>query len=499
MSNLTWHFFILVFLMLGAASSWATCNHSNFQEYIWDEGKTLEMLSRDKRGCYLRNISLSGEFEEADFRRADLRNAKITNANLVRANLEGARLQGIREVNGVNFTGAKMRGIKLKGGNLEGGIFVGVDAVDVGFRDVTLNGAIFRGAGLAKADFRNQNTLDNVNFEYASLKEADFRGADLSRARLMEADLNGARYDEQTIFPQGFSPKKRGMGLYPADTTTGVAQAISLLSFRQLEGGVFTMGSPRSEEGRGHDEDLPHRVSVPAFSIMDKEVTQEQWMLVMKENPSGFKKPGDCKDEHTYLYGSPLCPQHPVEGIYSMDRQVQPFIGRINNVLGCEDECMRLPSEEEWEFAARGGTTTARFFDDFAFHLSLHASQFAWYLNISRERTRLKTGPVGAKKPNPYGLYDIYGNVAEWTSSIYDHEAICDRDYYPCIAFDQKLNRLSPSVNHYVIRGGHWRSPSRELRSAARNGHFQLHAAWWWGEHFLGLRLAKTVASRESR
>jgi formylglycine-generating enzyme required for sulfatase activity len=146
-------------------------------------------------------------------------------------------------------------------------------------------------------------------------------------------------------------------------------------------------------------------------------VTQEQWEAVMGSNPSFFKG------------GS-----RPVKNVSWFDAQI--FIQKLNQLSGKQN--YRLPTEEEWEYACRAGSTSKYYFGDDASQLG----EYAWYLGNSGQTIH----PVGQKKPNAWGLYDMAGNVWEWTDSWYDS---------------------SPSYR--VIRGGSWSDDAGSCRSATRN------------------------------
>lgn len=182
-----------------------------------------------------------------------------------------------------------------------------------------------------------------------------------------------------------------------------------------VEGGSFDMGSDKG----GSDEKPVHRVQIEGFYIAKHEVTQQQWREVMGTNPSHFKD----------------CDRCPVEEL-SWD-EVQEFIKKLNAETG---KHYRLPTEAEWEFAARGGNKGSG--SNFSGGNTL--DDVAWYTNNSASSTH----PVGEKKPNELGLYDMAGNVWEWCSDWYDE------NYY---STGPARNPTGPASGTYrVLRGGAW-------------------------------------------
>ncbi len=188
----------------------------------------------------------------------------------------------------------------------------------------------------------------------------------------------------------------------------------------------FEMGSPVDENGRVEDEER-HRVKLTrGFRIGVMEVTQEQWEAVMAFNRSNFK-------------GDDL----PVEKISWRD--VVAFCKKLGEKEG---NVYRLPTESEWEYACRAGAAVA-------FGGTGDLDEMGWYAENSDERTH----PVGSKRANAWGLYDMHGNVSEWCSDRYGAE-------YP---EGPVVDPTGPSEGTYrVIRGGSWSHFWRACRCAAR-------------------------------
>lgn len=167
------------------------------------------------------------------------------------------------------------------------------------------------------------------------------------------------------------------------------------MNFVRIEPGTFMMGSPATENGHETDE-VQHQVTLTQpFLMQTTEVTQGQWLAVMGSNPSFYKQPENL--------------QQPVENVSW--QQVQAFISKLNQ-LG--DGQYRLPTEAEWEYAARAGSTTPYFFGANPRFLN----PYAWFVNTSGEPPM--PHPVGQKLPNAFGLYDTIGNVAEFVQDNYN-------------------------------------------------------------------------------
>ena len=223
-----------------------------------------------------------------------------------------------------------------------------------------------------------------------------------------------------------------------------LASVLPSFSFRRIPKGTFVMGSPESEAGRDSDEAQVGVEITKPFEMMSKEVTQKQWFLVMRNNPSYFKGEEYCDN---YDSVNKLCPDHPVERVSWND--VQEYIKKLNDLQGlknCEGSpkdpsgCYRLPTEAEWEWAARAGTKTAYFFGNDASVLG----KYAWYYENSGSRTH----KVGTRAANSLGLHDVYGNVSEWVQDVYREELEEGEDPL----YEGSL--LSGSFR--VVRGGSW-------------------------------------------
>ena len=236
-----------------------------------------------------------------------------------------------------------------------------------------------------------------------------------------------------------------------------------------IEGGEFLLGSPESEANRRVDEGPQRKVSVDSFWMSETEVTWALYRAFM-ENGDPRQKDGTLKtvapgDPLAKIVSQPTPPYTPMHfdmggGDYADE---YPAIGMTQHAASkfCEwlsaqtGEYYRLPTAAEWEYAARAGTTTAYFFGDDPADLG----DYAWFTDNSD----FEYQPVKQKKPNPWGLYDVHGNVAEW---VLDHYT---EDGYSEIT-DGANNPWQQATERYPreVRGGHWDQDPEDLRSAAR-------------------------------
>ncbi len=248
--------------------------------------------------------------------------------------------------------------------------------------------------------------------------------------------------DAQPSPVNNFIPEKSTPYPFPGPNPDQKTYTNSIgMDFVLIPAGEFDMGSPSGEKGRYDFEDPVHKVNIPdGFYLGRYEVTQKQWREVMGSNPS-FSRGDDL----------------PVESVSWND--VQEFIKKLNEKEGTDK--WRLPSEAEWEYAARAGTTTRYFFgDDLDTSIDPKLGDYAWCADP------LLSGPnpVGQYKPNPWELYDMHGNVFEWVQDEIHY------NYNGAPSDGSAWEGGDGSVR--VFRGGSWRSPANVCRSAFRDGNY---------------------------
>lgn len=258
-------------------------------------------------------------------------------------------------------------------------------------------------------------------------------------------------------------PVTRSSSRPPAtQPTTPARQAAPQIEMVLIPAGTFTMGSPESERGRNSNEGPQHQVTVQSFYIGKYEVTQAQWQQVMGTHPSVYI-PSDHNENDL-----------PVPVSWN---EAKEFIRKLNLIK--DRYVYRLPTEAEWEYACRAGTTTEFYFGG---SLSFDQANFdgRWpYGGVGRMTYRGETTPVGSFRPNAFGLYDMHGNLWEWCEDWY-HEN------YDGAPADGSVWASSQGDSR-VIRGGAYNSEGHALRSASRVG---VHTDTTNG--LLGFRLVAT-------
>jgi len=207
-----------------------------------------------------------------------------------------------------------------------------------------------------------------------------------------------------------------------------------------VPGGTFLMGSPETEAGRNNGEGPQHQVTVAPFYMCKYPITQAQWQAVMGNNPSEFKEEN-----------------HPVENVSWDDAMA--FCQKLSELTGKD---YRLPSEAQWEYAGRGGTTTPFYFGETIItNLANYYGDYYPYASGPKGVYREETTEVGIFPPNAFGLYDMHGNVWEWCADPW-------HDNYQGAPSDGRVWEKLGYLKTFVLRGGSWGSFARWTRSAGR-------------------------------
>jgi formylglycine-generating enzyme required for sulfatase activity len=278
------------------------------------------------------------------------------------------------------------------------------------------------------------------------------------------------------------------------------------ITFRMvaIPGGTFTMGSPKTEKGRSDDEGPQHQVVIKPFWMAACEITWDEYNKYRGNKPGkkleeqaepvkeadAVTRPTPPYADETFEKGSG---KHP-----ALDMSHHAAMQYCRWLSMKTGKLYRLPTEAEWEYAARAGTTTAYFFGDDPAGLD----EYATYEKNSDE----KTTEVGKRKPNPWGLYDMYGNVAEWCIDHYE------KDFYARFPLEKPLLQpvQLPTEKRFshVARGGSWNDPAEKCRSAAR-GHSdptwfkqdpqRPRSIWWLTDaDFVGFRVVRAVEEQDN-
>jgi formylglycine-generating enzyme required for sulfatase activity len=269
-----------------------------------------------------------------------------------------------------------------------------------------------------------------------------------------------------------------------------------------IPGGTFRQGSPEGEKGRDADEGPPHPVRIRPFWMGRCEVTWDEFDLFHKGGPASDRENEAARARDVDAVTRPTPPyvdetwgfgggRHPVVGI--AHHAAMEYCHWLSRRTG---KVYRLPTEAEWEYACRAGTTTAYFFGDDPARLG----EFAWYDQNADE----ETWPVGLTKANPWGLHDVYGNVAEW---CLDHYRTDDYRTFPLDQITLGPVRPPTAARYgHVVRGGSWADGPARCRSAARRGSDKSwnrrdpslpQSIWWLSDaDFVGFRVVRAVAEQ---
>ena len=280
------------------------------------------------------------------------------------------------------------------------------------------------GAPRALEDFRKVTVSEEMKALVARHREA----ADAAKAKA-EREAAEAKAKAEREAAEAKAKLSAEINAGRVGSTLGLPLAGNLvMPFAFCPAGSFKMGSPSAEDGHSSDENQVSVSLSKAFWMAKTEVTQAQWRAVMGSDPSHFK-------------GDDL----PVE-VVSWD-DAQKFIKKVNDSgVIPEGWKVALPTEAQWEYACRAGETGP--------YSGGTIEQVAWYDGNRGSKTR----PVGTKKPNAWGLYDMHGNVWEWCADWYDDSLSGGTD------------PSGPSSGVYrVVRGGSWRGNAARCRAAVRS------------------------------
>jgi formylglycine-generating enzyme required for sulfatase activity len=299
---------------------------------------------------------------------------------------------------------------------------------------------------------------EDARIRIMNIREPFYQGIDLAPGKYhLEISKDGYETHNEWIQIIAGITNKFKIDLKKKSQLTGTFTNRLGMTFVLIKAGRFMMGSPSNEPGRYDNEKQHEVVLTKDFYMQTTEVTQGQWKAVMGNNPSYFKACGEnC----------------PVEQVSWEDSQ--EFIKKINQM---GEGYYRLPTEAEWEYAARAGTRTP-----FAFGNCLNTDKANYEGNYpltgcSKGKYREKTIPVASLGKNVWGLYDMHGNVWEWCNNWYGD--------YPDISVTDPGGPSSGSGR--VVRGGSWNYNAQYCRSAKRR-----NSSPGYRYYGIGLRLSRT-------
>ncbi len=343
------------------------------------------------------------------------------------------------------------------------------------------------------------NNKPSWRFQFYSLAGSSDGGASGPLATLADSDDTTVA-DIQKLIVQKLAVKSEADMSPYTNSIPGTKVPYVMIPIR---GGEFVMGSPENEKGRKPDEAPPHKVKVAPFWMGICEVSWNEFELFMyPDDEKRLREEAAAAAYTDKLSDAVTRPSKPyTEMSFGMGKDNFPAISMTQH--GANKYChwlsaktghfYRLPTEAEWEYACRAGTTTAYSFGDDASKLA----EYGWF----EDNGDFKYQKIGKKKPNPWGLYDMHGNVAEWCLDQYEPDYTKVMGAVGAVIVNP-WNRATQPYPH-VARGGSYDDPPDKLRSAARRASNknwkmrdpQLPKSIWWltDAQFVGFRLVRPL------
>jgi formylglycine-generating enzyme required for sulfatase activity len=246
------------------------------------------------------------------------------------------------------------------------------------------------------------------------------------------------------------------------------------LEMVSIPGGTFTMGSPAGEGD--NDEKPQHKVTVPHFFMGKYSITQAQWQAIASRTDLKVKQ--DLEPKPAYFKDRPDSDRRPVEQVNWYD--AVEFCARLSKLTV---QKYRLPSEAEWEYACRAGTTTPFYFGEtITGKLANYDARYI-YSGEPNGEYREETTPVGQFPPNAFGLYDMHGNVWEWCADTW-------HDNYDGAPTDGSVWIKNGDDNCSPLRGGSWGNIPTYCRSAFRYDNLRRDSHY----NFIGFRVVYSLS-----